>query len=205
MNNERDMEQKIMEAAEELALSHGFDATSTTEIARKVGCNQALVHYYFRTKENLFQKIFEKNVGNILSVVSNYQYNGDFNKLINDWIEAYFNAVSRKRRVPFFIIKETLMNDSRRAYVREYIVGNQQHHAIFVQFDKIVQDEVRAGRIRQITTFDLILNVISLIVFSFIALPMYTEWMLKDEQGVEDFLAQRKEEVKEVITRSLLP
>jgi len=51
-------EQQILQSAEELFLEKGFSNTSTTEIAKRAGCNQALVHYYFRTKENLFQQIF---------------------------------------------------------------------------------------------------------------------------------------------------
>ena len=54
----KNLEQDILDAASELFLSRGFDNTSTTDIAKKAGCNQALVHYYFRTKENLFQRIF---------------------------------------------------------------------------------------------------------------------------------------------------
>jgi AcrR family transcriptional regulator len=56
---EQSMEQAILEAAEKLFLEKGFASTSTTQIAREVGCNQALVHYYYRTKENLFNTIFE--------------------------------------------------------------------------------------------------------------------------------------------------
>ena len=52
------VEEQILRAAEELFMEKGFDAVSTTDIARKVGCNQALVHYYFRTKDNLFLQVF---------------------------------------------------------------------------------------------------------------------------------------------------
>ena len=54
MAKEQNLEIQILQAAEELFLSNGFAGTSTTDIAKRVGCNQALVHYYFRTKENLF-------------------------------------------------------------------------------------------------------------------------------------------------------
>ena len=54
MNKDNNMEQQILQCAEELFLEKGFSLVSTTDIAKKAGCNQALVHYYFRTKENLF-------------------------------------------------------------------------------------------------------------------------------------------------------
>jgi TetR/AcrR family transcriptional regulator len=57
---ENTFEQAILEAAEKLFLEKGFAMTSTTEIAREAGCNQALVHYYFRTKAKLFDSVFEK-------------------------------------------------------------------------------------------------------------------------------------------------
>ena len=60
IKNELSMEQVILETAERLFLEKGFTATSTTQIAKAVGCNQALVHYYFRTKDNLFNTIFEQ-------------------------------------------------------------------------------------------------------------------------------------------------
>lgn len=59
IKEDKSMEQLILEKAEELFLEKGFAATSTTMIARAVGCNQALVHYYFRTKDKLFNTVFE--------------------------------------------------------------------------------------------------------------------------------------------------
>lgn len=59
---EQSMESIILETAERLFLDKGFALTSTTEIAREAGCNQALVHYYFRTKEQLFIRIFEEKI-----------------------------------------------------------------------------------------------------------------------------------------------
>ena len=58
-NTTSNTEQQILASAEKLFLQKGFSATSTTDIARDAGCNQALVHYYFRTKENLFNRIFD--------------------------------------------------------------------------------------------------------------------------------------------------
>ena len=52
----------ISKAAEKLFLEKGFASTSTTEIAKEAGCNQALVHYYYRKKDLLFTAIFEKKM-----------------------------------------------------------------------------------------------------------------------------------------------
>ncbi|MDD4922908.1 MAG: TetR/AcrR family transcriptional regulator, partial [Bacteroidales bacterium] len=57
---ENTTELAILDAAEELFLKSGYAKTSTVQIAKLAGCNQALVHYYYRSKENLFRQVFEK-------------------------------------------------------------------------------------------------------------------------------------------------
>ena len=64
INETKDMEKTILDTATKLFLEKGFASTSTTEIAKEVGCNQALVHYYFRTKERLFEAVFANKFQN---------------------------------------------------------------------------------------------------------------------------------------------
>ena len=61
-NEETNTELAILKAAEELFLEQGFEQTTTKQIAQRAGCNQALLHYYYRTKDNLFVQIFEEKV-----------------------------------------------------------------------------------------------------------------------------------------------
>ena len=63
------MEEVILHTAEDMFLSNGYNGVSTTDIARKVGCNQALIHYYYRTKQNLFAKVYERKIQSIFDVV----------------------------------------------------------------------------------------------------------------------------------------
>ena len=62
MKKEEKTEEEILLAAEELFLEQGFAQTTTAQIAQRAGCNSALVHYYYRTKENLFARIFGSKV-----------------------------------------------------------------------------------------------------------------------------------------------
>ena len=64
---EENMEYKILKAAEKLFLEQGFIRTKMAQIAEEAGCNQALVHYYYRTKELLFEKIYEEKIEQMLS------------------------------------------------------------------------------------------------------------------------------------------
>ena len=106
IKNEQNMEQAILETAERLFLEKGFASTSTTQIAKAVGCNQALVHYYFRTKENLFQQIFIVKIELFLKTFMIEENEGDFFTKMERRIGLYFDMLSYNRKLPFLILNE---------------------------------------------------------------------------------------------------
>ena len=195
MKSNTNLEQVILDAAAELFLERGFDSTSTTDIAKKAGCNQALVHYYFRTKENLFLRIFKKNIETFLSFANNYMYSGDFMQFLEKGIESYFEILKANRSLPLFLIKELAMNEDRRIFFRENFVNNELRRSVYYKFDKIVKQEIEKGTIRPIETLNLLLDVISLCAFTFISLPMYATWLEKDDSELDDFIESRKNEI----------
>ena len=203
MKSNTNLEQFILDAATELFLERGFDSTSTTDIAKKAGCNQALVHYYFRTKENLFLRIFKKNIETFLSFANNYMYSGDFMQFLEKGIESYFEILKANRSLPLFLIKELAMNEDRRIFFRENFVNNELRRSVYYKFDKIVKQEIEKGTIRPIETLNLLLDVISLCAFTFISLPMYATWLEKDDSEVDDFIESRKNEIITLIKNGL--
>ena len=52
-------EEKILKAAEEVFVQKGLDGARMQEIADKAGINKSLLHYYYRTKDKLFSKVFK--------------------------------------------------------------------------------------------------------------------------------------------------
>ena len=203
MKSNTNLEQVILDAAAELFLERGFDSTSTTDIAKKAGCNQALVHYYFRTKENLFLRIFKKNIETFLSFANNYMYSGDFMQFLEKGIESYFEILKANRSLPLFLIKELAMNEDRRIFFRENFVNNELRRSVYYKFDKIVKQEIEKGTIRPIETLNLLLDVISLCAFTFISLPMYATWLEKDDSELDDFIESRKNEIITLIKNGL--
>ena len=78
-NNNEDVEKKIVEAAKELFIENGFAETSMSDIAAKVGINRPVLHYYFRTKDKMFQAVF----GNIiLSFISSFSRTNLFPRVL---------------------------------------------------------------------------------------------------------------------------
>lgn len=197
MSKEQNLESEILKSAEELFLENGFSGTSTTDIAKRVGCNQALVHYYFRTKENLFLQVFMAKLDMILKTLQQPLLKPDtdfFDKLSNA-ISAYFDFLASDTRLPHFVINEMLGSKDRLSLVYEHFMRNTMRNNVFEMIDNAVQAEVEKHTIRPISTVHFILDIVSLTVFNFIALPIYSDVSGCTDDERRDFLKQRKDEI----------
>lgn len=203
MAKQSSLEEKIILAAEEIFMNKGFDATSTTDIAKKVGCNQALIHYYFRTKENLFQQIFMKKFQLVLSFIIQENQPTDIEKALLRFIDNYFAMLSQNRKLPFFLITELIMNEERRNMLRLHLLMQSEKLGYYANWDKLVKEEIKNGKIRPIETIDLTLDVISLVVFTFLSLPLYSDLFQSNEVQLENYLQHRKEEIVTLILKSI--
>lgn len=201
-NEEKNTEQAILQAAEALFLKQGFAQTTTKQIAQQAGCNQALVHYYFRTKDNLFERILEEKVHFVAdNFIAINAESISLEERIEKLVEVHFTLFNRNPRLVPFIFTE-LFYDARR--LRPVLVQIRSYAtALFVRFDTLLQQEARAGRIRPVTTLDLALTIISLDVAPFMLRPVAQEaWELTDEQA-EQLLVARKREIVDTLLYSL--
>lgn len=205
VKNNPSMEIVILETAEHLFLEKGFASTSTTEIAREVGCNQALIHYYYRTKENLFNLIFEKKFReffqNIFDVENLNQMT--FQNKLKHIIESHFDMVRKNSRVPLLIVNEFSRNPEMVAALKEKL--KDVVAGLFKTLNEDLEAEIAAGRVRQLILIDLIFSVISLNISLFLLLPVAAEIMGMDEKQKEFVLNRRREEHVKLILNSLRP
>lgn len=201
-NEEKNTEQAILQAAEALFLKQGFAQTTTKQIAQQAGCNQALVHYYFRTKDNLFERILEEKVHFVAdNFIAINAESISLEERIEKLVEVHFTLFNRNPRLVPFIFTE-LFYGARR--LRPVLVQIRRYAtALFARFDALLQQEARAGRIRPVTTLDLALTIISLDVAPFMLRPVAQEtWELTDEQA-EQLLVARKREIVDTLLYSL--
>lgn len=205
MIKEQNLETQILQAAESLFVEKGFSGTSTTDIAKHAGCNQALVHYYFRTKENLFLQIFTKKLelGCAILIEPLSSTDTDFFDKLRYAIGVYFDFLADNPHLAFFVLNEIIGNTGRMSYVYEFFMSNNTRANLYGTIDSIVQAEVSKGTIRPITTVNLVLDIISLTVFNFLALPIYDKLSESSEQERQQFLIDRKEEIITLIIRGL--
>ncbi len=200
------MEQRILEAAKQLFFEHGFAGTSTTDIARLAGCNQALVHYYYRTKENLFRRIFVAQTRSVLDAIKqSFAENMPFEALLRHCVSFYFDFLTENPNVPYFILNELINNPERRAFIRDNFLHDPAYYEVYTQLEQRVEEEIAAGRIVRTTPQDIVLNMISLTAFSFISKPLYQDLLNCSEADCAAYLSHRRDEVIRVLLSSLKP
>jgi TetR/AcrR family transcriptional regulator len=198
------MEQAILQAAERLFLEKGFALTSTTEIAKAVGCNQALIHYYFRTKDKLFEAIFEKKAAIFFADFHTiYDSASSFEDALRRVIEAHFEMVRANPQLPFLIANELITNPSRidsiKASVGRLIAD------IYMRLEAQLHAEIAKGAIRPVSAVDLIITVVSLNASFFLAAPAVRKIRGLSEEEFTAAADARKREIVELILRGLRP
>lgn len=195
------LETQILEAGKQLFLERGFNGTSISDIARRVGCNQALVHYYFRTKENLFRRIFVAELEAMLAFLTTTAHSDrPITEKLCYFVDVYFDFLNRNRSIPFLIMNELIINPERRAFVRETFFHTEALQSVWRRYKADVEAEQAAGRIRCVDPFDLLQSVISQTIFAFVSLPIYADLLGVDDAGTEAILQRRRAAIKRQIT-----
>ncbi len=205
INSEKSMEQTILDTAEELFLEKGFASTSTTQIAKAVGCNQALIHYYFRTKENLFNSIFESKFKMLFQRVfdTTHLENLNFSDKITHIVETHFDILVENPRMPMLILNEL----SRQPEQIKDLKAKLQDlpHKLISIMSKELEVEIAAGRVRNCNFIDIMFMVISLNVALFTMLPIAVNVADLDELQTKFLLAHRRAENVKIVLSYLRP
>jgi AcrR family transcriptional regulator len=192
-------EQKILSAARQIFLEKGMDGARMQDIADRAGINKALLHYYFRNKEKLFQTVFIEAASNFLStiVIITTTDTSLFDK-IEKFVEAYINMLAQHPFLPMFILNE--VNKQDKTFITK-IWGNKKPP--IQMFLKQVADEAKKGNIKPIEPFQLMINMVSMCIFPFVARPMI-QWVhgMSDE-AYWQFIEKRKTEVSKFIIDSI--
>ena len=196
-------EQILLEAAEKLFIEKGFDGAKMTEIARLAGVNHALLHYYFRTKENLFNQIFEQKASQILkSFLTVTDDDAPFFEKLKDGIEAHFDFISKNPKLPLFVLREVVLDKSRRVFLEKNLFPMGE--MLYKNFKTSIRKEVKKGTIRPVKALDLLLNIVSLNIFAFIAAQIMFDMDAEENQKkIQIFLEERKRNNVKLIINSL--
>ena len=196
------MELQILLVAKDLFVQHGYDGVSTTQVAKAAGCNQALVHYYYRTKQNLFKIIYQQELNKMLQAISDIpQEDISFEEFIAKIVDMQMDFMVTNNNAPFFLIGELRKNSEVLEIIKESIENFRKEILNKIRsFIKIKQEK---GEVKDIVIEDLLIDILSLNVISFVGQSFFGQILNLDSIEQEEFISRRKEHIKKLIVASI--
>lgn len=197
-----DVKQRILHVAGELFIKNGYNNTSVRDIANASGTNVAMVNYYFKSKYNLFEIIFEEALNVLMKRVSKIVYSDKpFFEVVASWIDSYYETLLEYPQIPIFILNEINQNPERLTErVRKYDPYN-----IFLKISIRIEAEVSKGTIRETPSLDFLLNILSLCIFPFMFGGMATKVAGKTQGEYDQVLEDHKAYVISFVINALKP
>lgn len=202
VKNEKDKDtgEKILVAARKIFLVKGMSGARMQDIADAAGINKALLHYYFRNKDQLFEVIFLEEAKKFFPKI-NMILESDlplFEK-IEKFAAEYIDEIQQNPYLPMFMLNQ--VNQDTDKFLGKIMGKKNQPEpwSFLLQIEK----EVKKGTIKPIHPVQLLLNLLSMCVFPFMAKPMILRKIRLDEQQFSQLMEQRKKEIPQFIINSI--
>jgi len=198
-NKDQSTEQKILEAAKEVFVEQGMAGARMQDIADRAGINKALLHYYFRSKEKLFEVVYNEAAAKFLPRVNIlFEENIPLFEKIEKFVSTYIDLLMQQPFIPLFVLNE-MHKDADFHLAKIWGGGAPPVHVLMKQ----IQEEVQKGAIRPIQPIQLMLNMVALCVFPFVARPMVRAVFKMDNQQFMQVMEERKTIVSKFIIDSI--
>lgn len=204
-----DTEARILDAAHRVFTRKGTAGARMQDIAEEAGVNQALLHYYFRSKDRLATEVFRRVATQLMPrVASTLVSDVPLADKIERIVHAYIDTIRERPFVPAYIVAELHHHPDRLIELLEQslpappamVVGG-----MLARLQAQIDAEAAAGRLRPIAAPHLILNTIGLCVFPFLARPMIAVALAADEAAFDRLLDERRRDLPGFILNALRP
>jgi len=182
----RSTEEKIKEAARRVFTQKGYAATRTRDIAEESGINLALLNYYFRSKEKLFDIIMLETLQGFISgikVMLNDE-STSLEKKIEAIANKYIDLITAQPDLPLFILSELRANPDR-------LPANMGLKDFLVK-SCIVKQIREASKDPGVNPLHFIMNIISLTVFPFVGRPIFQNLANLKKSDFDLLMEQRR-------------
>ena len=195
------MENKIIQAAKETFLKKGYKETNMSDIAAAVGLTRPAMHYYFRTKERLYQAVFGEILLSFLPKIKGL-INADIplEEKIGKIVDEYFVILKETPELPLFLMKEATRDFD--AFVKVAIGSNivELGNNIF----SALEEEMAAGRIKRVPFIEIFYTFYGLVTVPFMTLPVATQ-VFGEENITNTINNQWKSHIINYVTLLLKP
>jgi len=205
-----DTEQRILDAAHAVFIRRGTAGARMQEIAAEAGVNQALLHYYFRSKEQLARGAFERAGSQLMpAVIRVLASDATLEEKVAQVVGIELDHLSRAPYLPGYIIGEVAHHPERVqqliAAMTRGLTPDEIRPRVFGTLKRQIDERVADGTMRPIAPESFMVNLVSLCIFPFAARPMLQAMLGIDDAGFTRFIARRRRDLVEFFLGALRP
>jgi TetR/AcrR family transcriptional regulator len=205
--NDTSKEELILEAAMDEFIAHGWSGARMQSIADRAGINKTLLHYYYRSKENLYERIVYRTMefffGSVLKSVTGEK---DFEGFLKTFINTLIDVAADNPRLPMFIMQELSRGGASVLAILNEVLNKSDPPVTAIMLRNINQ-AIQNGEIRKVNPVQLIMTLLGSCLYFSMAEPIVMK--IADMNGFLDnfdrkaFLEERKREIFETLYRGL--
>lgn len=198
--NDKQTEDKIFDAATDVFIEKGMDGARMQDIANHAGINKALLHYYFRTKDRLFNAVFEKIAGKMFSKFAPiFDENLSLEEKIRFFYREHITFLQENPMLPAFILNEINRNPAR---IRK-LLHNIDFKKLWAMLAEQHKDELKKYNITEKSIPQLMTSVAAISVFPFAARGILEG--IFESLGIDfnDYIDERKVFAAEFVIRAI--
>ncbi|MCU0458395.1 MAG: TetR/AcrR family transcriptional regulator [Bacteroidales bacterium] len=194
--------QKIFRAATEVFELKGYAGARMQEIADRAGINKALLHYYFRSKDQLFMAVFQVLLKKMFEkITAIFQADLSFKEKIRLFLDQHIDFLIKNPKLPMFLLNEMSVNPSITESIKETLHYGELRDMIYEKHSK----ELKGYGIRKSDMPQLMITVVSMSIFPFAAREMIAVMIpqMLDNRKFNSFMLERKEFAADFIFSAL--
>ena len=204
-----DTERRILAAARTVFMRSGTAGARMQEIAEEAGVNQALLHYYFRTKNRLAEAVFREAAGRLAPAVARvFGSDRPIEEKVEQFVHLYIDTARQHPYLPGYILSEMHHHPQRLTEIASRLAGSLPTPVARPLTERLgaqLREQAAAGAMRPITPEQFLVNLLGLCVIPFLARPMLTFAFGMDGPGFQRFLDERRAELPGFILGGLRP
>jgi AcrR family transcriptional regulator len=198
--NDKQTEEKIFEAATDVFIEKGMDGARMQDIANHAGINKSLLHYYYRTKDHLFNAVFEKIAGQMFKKFAPVlDENLSLEEKIRFFFREHISFLQKNPRLPAFLLNEINRNPSRIKKLIQQIDVNKLWQTLEAQH----KDEFNKYNITRETIPQLMSTIAAISVFPFAARGILEGIFEKMNINFNDYMEERKEYAADFVIKAI--
>ena len=193
-------EERIKAAARKVFHQKGYAGTRTRDIAEEAGINHAMVNYYFRSKEKLFQIVMIETMTYFFQGISAIlnEETTSLEQKIEQVVAKYIDLLLEEPELPTFVFNEVRTNPE--PFIENTPIGETLQNSVLA---RQYTEAVARGEVSEPNLLQMVLNVISLVIFPFIAQPILIALNKIDNDQYKALILERKKLIPQWIKAML--